>query len=144
MILYLETSDLVKLYVREDGSDAVRQAVSEASSVASSSVAYVEARAAFARKFRERGLTAKTYAVVKDDLDRDWERIFVLNLTAAVVRVAGDLAEKHGLRGYDAIHLASALELKNAVPSPIRFSSSDTKLADAARSEGLLIAEENG
>lgn len=141
MILYLETSDLVKLYVREDGSEAVRRIVETASFVSTSIVAYVEARAAFARKVRERGLSDADYAGAKKDLDADWDRIVILNLTDVVIRDAAGLAEKHGLRGYDAIHLASAIELKKAIPSPIAFSSSDLRLAAAARGEGFHTPE---
>jgi len=51
--------------------------------------------------------------------------------------MADNLAEKHGLGGYDSIHLASALELKKAVASPVLFSSSDARLGEAASLEGL-------
>lgn len=49
MICYLDTSTLVKVYVREQGSEAVRNLVDAASVVATSKVAYPEARAALAR-----------------------------------------------------------------------------------------------
>ena len=55
MILYLETSNLVKLYVREKDSEAVRVSVEASEAVATSVLAYAEARAAFARKLREQG-----------------------------------------------------------------------------------------
>ncbi len=137
MILYLETSNLVKLYVQEADSGDVAKLVSDAEAVATSIVAYAEARAAFARKFQEKGISDEDHKKIKDDLDRDWESIFVIKLTAAVVRSAGDLAEKRSLRGFDALHLASALELQKAVPLPVRFSSSDARLREAAEKEGL-------
>ena len=49
LILYLDTSALVKLYVRERGSARVRAQVGKADAIATSVVAYAEARAAFAR-----------------------------------------------------------------------------------------------
>jgi predicted nucleic acid-binding protein len=54
LILYLDTSALVKLYARERGSADVRRQVTDAEAVATSVVAYAEARAAFARLLRER------------------------------------------------------------------------------------------
>ncbi len=48
MILYLDTSALVKLYVSEEGSEIVRGAVESAGRVATSRIAYAEARAALA------------------------------------------------------------------------------------------------
>ena len=50
MIVYLDTSALVKLYVQEVGSTEVRRAVARADLVATSLVAYVEARSAFGEK----------------------------------------------------------------------------------------------
>jgi len=139
VILYLETSNLVKLYAEEPGSDAVRTAIAESDVVATSVVSYVEARAAFARKWREQELTAASYGKIKADLDRDWDSLFVLNLTDGLVRAAAEVAEKHGLRGYDAVHLAAALELKAAVAgaAPVVFSSADVRLSEPARREGL-------
>ena len=60
MILYLDTSSLVKLYVEEPGSPGVRAIVDEAEVVATSVVACAEAAAAFARRKRERGTSAPT------------------------------------------------------------------------------------
>lgn len=63
MICYLDTSALVKLYVHEQGSETVRKLVDAASVVATSKVAYPEARAALARGFREGLLAEKDYRV---------------------------------------------------------------------------------
>jgi len=137
MILYLETSNLVKLYVQEKDSGDVAKLVSDAEAVATSIIAYAQARAAFARKLREKGISDEDHTRIKNDLDRDWENIFIIKLTDAVVRSAGDLAEKRSLRGSDALHLASALELRKAVPLPVLFSSSDARLRESAKEEGL-------
>ena len=137
MILYLETSNLVKLYVQEKDSGEIVKLISDAEAVATSIIAYAEARAAFARKLREKGISDDDHKRIKNDLDRDWQNLFVIKLSEAIVRSAGDLAEKCSLRGFDALHLASALELKKAVPLPVQFSSSDARLGESARKEGL-------
>ena len=137
MILYLETSNLVKLYVQEEDSGDVAKLVSDAEAVATSIIAYAEARAAFARKLREKGISDEDHNRIKNDLDRDWESLFVIKLSNAIVRFAGDLAEKRSLRGFDALHLASALELQKAIPLPVLFSSSDARLLESAKEEGL-------
>jgi predicted nucleic acid-binding protein len=137
LILYLETSNLVKLYVREKDSDAVRESVKGAEAVATSVLSYAEARAAFARKLREKGISEEAHKAVKGTLDRDWPSYFVLNVSAGTARSAGDLAEKHMLRGFDALHLAAAVELRTAGVSGLRFSTADTRLRDAARLEGF-------
>jgi len=142
MILYLETSHLVKLYVEESGSAKIKKLVAGAEFVATSIVSNVEARAAFSRKFREKGLNEREYKTIKADLEEDWEHFFVLHATMDVAREAGRLAEKHGLRGFDALHLASAMSLGPGKDDQIsvNFSSSDKTLKDAAKNEGLNIS----
>ena len=137
MILYLETSNLVKLYVQEADSREIAKLVSDSEAVATSIIAYAEARAAFARKLRERGISDEHHKKIKNDLNRDWENLFVIKLSDSVVRSAGDLAEKRSLRGFGALHLASALVLQKAVSLPVQFSCSDARLCESAKKEGL-------
>ena len=141
MILYLDTSSLVKLYVREDGSDEVMALLDGARVVATSQVAYAEARAAFARKHREGDFTEEQYHTVVGNLERDWGAYFVLDVSRPVSKIAGELAERHSLKGLDAIHLASALILSTRLGSMVTFSSSDRKLKDAARAASLNVCK---
>ena len=136
MILYLDTSSLIKLYVEESGSSEIESLVNEASLVCTSVVAYPEARSALARLCREGALTLEEHALTKADLDKDWPRYLVIEVTPAVRRAAGDLAEKHALRGFDSLHLASFLYLAGErLGEPARFSSFDDRLNGAARAE---------
>ncbi len=114
MILYLDTSALVKLYVEEDGSDNVDAAVRVASSIATSAVAYPEARAALARLERDGHITPEEHRAAVADFDADWESLGVLDLTRNLARFCGRLAQKHGLRGFDAVHLGSAVAVRVA------------------------------
>lgn len=134
MTLYLDTSSLVKLFVAEAGSDLVRQQVSEATVVATSVVAYPEARAALGRLRRERALSPSALAAVKRGLERQWPAFLALEATASLCREAGVLAETFGLRGFDSIHLASfASVARLAGPRQTAFSSFDERLNVAAR-----------
>lgn len=135
MTLYLDTSSLVKLYVAESESDSVRQLVENADIVATAAIAYPEARAAFARRRRERGLRPRALAAAKRALDEDWPRYLAVDVTAALCRDAGDLAERYGLRGYDSVHLAAYLRVTRAAGNAkVRFSCFDRRLTTAARS----------
>jgi uncharacterized protein len=67
LILYLDTSSLVKLYVEEAGSATIATLVAEASLVCTSVVAYPEARSALARLRREGGLSTEDYKLTKAD-----------------------------------------------------------------------------
>lgn len=135
MTLYLDTSSLVKLYVHESGSDEVRDLAGAAGVVATSMVAYAEARAAFARLRREGGLTAAGFASAKRAFESDWLSYLSLDVSAAIAREASELAERFALRGFDAVHLASFAEVaRRAGAVETRFSSFDDRLNKAARS----------
>ncbi|TCJ20687.1 PIN domain-containing protein [Rubrobacter taiwanensis] len=114
MILYLETSALVKLYAEEDGTEVVERAVEEAELVVSSVVAYAEARAALARKYREGIFSEEEHREAVEALDEDWETLEKPEVTEELAREAGGLAQEHALRVFDAIHLASALRACDA------------------------------
>jgi predicted nucleic acid-binding protein len=139
MILYLDTSALVKIYVEEPKSVIVRENVKQAEGLATSRIAYVEARAAFARKRRERGLSRADYRTLVNDLDQDWLDYFVVDVSEGVVQAAGNLAEHYALRGADAIHLASAVMLAKEAGESITFYCFDGRLTDAARKEELQV-----
>jgi predicted nucleic acid-binding protein len=139
MVLYLDTSSLVKLYVEEDGSPEVESLVKSSEVAATSIVAYAEARAAFARRYREKAFTRSEYDIIKSNVTKDWRRYLVLSITGDLVRMAGDLAEKHALRGFDAIHLASALTLRDALSTSILFSCFDDYLQNAFKLEDFTV-----
>lgn len=137
MRLYLDTSALVKLYVDEEGSPLVRSAVDQAGLIATSAIAYVEARAAFVRRRHEGGLSGRDYRSIIRDLDADWARYLVVEITDSLIRGAARLAEAHRLKAYDAVHLASAAAIHGRLAEPILFTSWDLELEKAAKREGL-------
>lgn len=139
MILYLDTSSLVKLYVEETDSGKIRNISQKASVISTSKIAYAEARAAFARKQKENGFSPRTLRTIVEDFNRDWESYFVIEITDGLIRSAGDIAEKYLLRGFDSIHLASAVNLRRKIGTEIYFSSNDTRLNKSAAEEGLTV-----
>lgn len=137
MILYLDTSAMVKLYVTEKDSSEVRKRLRRADHAATSRVAYPEARSALARRCREGALTSHGLRRAVSALDRDMDSFVIIELNEGVARRSGELAERHALRGFDAIHLASALELGHLTSSSPVFMTFDEPQAMAAASEGL-------
>lgn len=116
----------------------VREAVGAAEAAATSVVAYAEARAGFARRFREGDFTEDEHRKMVSDLDQDWRtynRMFVFDLVASR---AGELAERHALRGFDAIHLASALQFSEKFED-LHFLAFDDRLTGAARDANLSL-----
>jgi len=140
VILYLDTSALIKLYVEEEASDAVRAAVDRASTVAASRLAYVEARAALARARREARIGLRDLRRAVMEFQEDWGCFFVVEVNAELARRAGELAEEHALRAYDALQLASALTVQRRLGAEVRFLAFDENLSGAARSAGLTVS----
>jgi len=137
MVVYLDTSSLVKLYVEEEDSPRIADLVKSSKVTATSLIAYTEARAAFARRFRENAFTPDEYRHLISVFDKDWENYLIVRVTKELVRLAGNLAEKHGLRAFDAIHLSSAITLRAEISAPLIFSCSDRKLQQASNVEDL-------
>jgi predicted nucleic acid-binding protein len=110
-VVYFDASALVKLLVEEAGTDLVAELWDGCDAALSSRLAYPEVRAALEASRRNRDLTARQ----AEDAERAWEEYWAacrpVELTPGIARQAGDLAGRHGLRGADAVHLASALAL---------------------------------
>jgi predicted nucleic acid-binding protein len=134
VILYCDTSSLVKLYVAESGSDDVRALVNSAAVVATSVIAYAETRAALARLRREKQLPPAAFARARRQFDADWASIASVSLNEGQTRRAGDLADRYGLRALDGIHLAAFVSLlERAGDDDVYFSAFDDRLVKAAR-----------
>lgn len=137
LILYLDASALIKLLVTEPGRQEVVSATEEADRLASCRIAYAESRSALARAQADGRLTPHAYTAGRENLEVVWGRLAVLEVDRIAVVRAGDLADRHLLRGMDAIHLAAAVELAARAGEPVRFASWDTRLRAAARAERL-------
>jgi len=91
------------------------------------------------RKLREGDLTEGEYRQILEDLEQDWERYFIVEVSGRVTRIGGELVERHPLRGFDAIHLASGILLKNRTEEEVLFACFDERLREAAQSETLRV-----
>jgi hypothetical protein len=96
----------------EPGSDIAAELWDRAERVASSQLIYPEARAAAAAAHRGGRIDARTLRSAVRSIDELCEELDVIGLDAALARAAGELAEQHALRGYDAVHLASAIAIE--------------------------------
>jgi len=137
LILYLDTSAWLKLYVDERGTQEVIAAVQSAELVAISRIAYAEARAALARVLREKRTTRAEHRKRIAALDADYVEVLKVEVSEEVVRQAGELAESHALRGFDVIQLASARWLARKTRKPVRLVAFDKRVNEAAHALGL-------
>ena len=71
---------------------------------------------------------------------RSRHRSIHVEVTDELVRTAGALARKHGLRGYDAVHLAAGLKVSD---DDVVFVTGDMNLATAARVSGVAVSNTN-
>ncbi len=137
MIVYADSSSLVKLYIDEAGSSAVTELLTRATATATSALAYAEIRSTFARRRRERIMTAAQLNDARQQFESDWATLIVLRCDDTLARRAGALAEKHALRGADAVHLAAFERLLISIDDDdVEFSCADQRLNEAARRLG--------
>ncbi len=132
MILFCDTSALVKWYVREDSSDAMRLLAASASTISVCRIAWAEMMATLARRARETPADAAAIDIVRHRLRADWPRYAVVEVTQALMELAGDYADTFALRGYDSVQLAAARTVQQAAGEPLHFACFDTRLRKAA------------
>ena len=139
MILYLDSSALVKRYTEEAHSREVREHVRSAGTVGTAEITQVEVVAAFKKAVRARTLTAGEASKARRDLRADWPSIIRLKISETVLNRASDLAWQHPLRGYDAVQLAAAQLWQEAIGEEIDLATFDLQLWDVAKTTGLRV-----
>lgn len=137
MVIYLDTSALLKLHVDEDDRELVAEATQSAK-IAVSTVVYAEARAGLARRLREGDFTDQEHRDMVAALDEDWRTFDRLHVSSLIAYYAGQLAQQYALRGYDAIHLALAKRFAQRFEE-LRFMAFDRRLANAASEAGVRV-----
>jgi uncharacterized protein len=123
----------VKLVVEERGSDAVDALVATSEYAVSSVIAYAECRSAIARAAKTGRVDA---GAAMRSLENVWAAVQTLDVDLRLATRAGELASRHLMRGMDALHLATALEVV-APDLAVAFATFDRPLARAARAERL-------
>jgi predicted nucleic acid-binding protein len=134
---YLDSSALVKRFIVEKGSDRVEALIRSGEPVATAKIAYAEIYAGLARRRREGDLSEKDYTDACRQFEGDWRAYVRVDLRDEVLVLARDLIRRHPLRGYDSVHLASAIALSKGLEEKVTFLAADVRLLRAARSEKL-------
>ena len=133
MILYLESSALVKRYIQEKGSQDVNTWIEAADMVVTGLISRVEVAAAIARAGRMKLITPDESLAALRQLRSEWESFHRLPITENTVARGDSLAVAHDLRGYDATHLACALIWQETLGMPVTLASFDSQLIEAAK-----------
>ena len=143
MIVYLDASALVKKYIAETGSREVADLIAQANIAGTSLISRAEVSAALAKAVRTGALhrdeAARALRLFLQQLP-DFQRT---HLTESLVVRADSLAWEQGLRGYDAVHLASALFWQESLGEPITLATFDAQLWQAGQPVGLSVWPED-
>jgi uncharacterized protein len=137
VIAYLDASALVKRYLVELGSRETIALTADAEMSATSMVTRAEVAAALAKAARTGLVTQDLARSAQRSFAEDWPDLARVPVTEAVVERAEALAWDHGLRGYDAVQLASALSWQESVGTEIVLATFDQQLWDAAPKAGV-------
>jgi predicted nucleic acid-binding protein len=137
VIAYFDTSAVVPLVIEEASTVMCARLWNGATRVVSARLLYPEARAALARAHRLGRVDASQVEAAVADLDALFDEFDVVELTPELARSAGELAQRHALRGYDAVHLAAAVAVHD---DDVVVVTGDVDLAAAVRAAGMAAA----
>ncbi len=136
-LVYFDASAFVKLLIEEQGSDLAADLWDGCDAAVASRLAYPEVRAALAAARRNDDLDERELDAAGQVFEDYWAATRPVELSATVEQQAGQLAERHALRGADAVHLASAL----AIGDPgLVLAVWDRRLHAGAGAAGLRVA----
>ncbi|MEW5830446.1 MAG: type II toxin-antitoxin system VapC family toxin [Chloroflexota bacterium] len=139
MIVYADTSALVKRYVCESGTDDVIALIDNANTVGSVILANTEMASTLSKAIRQGWVEQDAARTAWQDFLGHWPSFTRLLVTPSLVETASRLAWEHGLRGYDAVHLASAVVWQGTLDMQVTLATYDRELWLAGQKAGLKI-----
>ena len=116
MVLYLDTSALLKRYVAEPESEDVIAKMDEATAITTALITRTEVAAALGRAWRDARLDSEGARRAEQEFLEDWADFGRVPVTEGLAAHAGQLAWDHRLRGFDAVQLAAALRCQTVEP----------------------------
>jgi predicted nucleic acid-binding protein len=138
-LIYLDTSALIKRYIWESGSEQIRGMFREKAFIVTSKIAYAEVYAAFTRRRREGDLTPIQYSRICRLFEHEWPAYLIVEVHDEILHLSRDLIKKYPLRGFDALHLASAKSIRQHLKIAITFGCADQRLLEAAKAERFKL-----
>ena len=139
MNLYADTSALIKKYIREPGTDEVLAYFDQYPLISTAALTQVEMASAMSKAARLTWVAQAEILIAWGDFLNHWPGFIRLPVTSGIIERAASFTWQHGLRAYDAVHLASALAWKEITADQVVFACYDENLLKAARGEGLRV-----
>jgi len=144
VIFFFDTSALVKRYLHEKGSVRVRRLLQTGDELFYQTfLTPLEITSACYRQHREGRLSSEELSLLLGSYAVHSHSDYLqVPYSESLIGTAGALVSRYPLRALDAIQLASALELRSALPAdspPFIFLSADDRLVRTARQEHLQV-----
>ena len=133
MILFCDTSALLKLFIDEQGSESMVEARSSSEGIAVCRITWAESMAAFAQRTRFKGASQSGLDQARSMFERAWPDFVIADVNQPLVEKAGMYAEAFALRGHDSVQLAAAHNLHQQLDLPMTFACFDRRLNQAAQ-----------
>lgn len=137
MIVYWDTSALIKTYIQEAGTSEVDQLLQKADRSGTVVICQVEISATLAKLVRMKNLRRKPAQMAWQQFLQDWSTLIHIQITQPVLTQASILTWNYGLRGYDAIHLAAASTWQSLLGETVVFATYDQQLWQTAQALGM-------
>ena len=141
MILFCDTSALMKAYAKEEHSDTVRGLINQAASCFVSLITWAEMCSAFSLKERTQQISSAGVAAGLERLNKEWDGFVQIAVDPPLVKQAGELALSFGLRAYDSLQLASARRAHRQLGANLLFCCFDKPLNEAAVALGIAVMD---
>jgi uncharacterized protein len=138
-MIYLDSSALVKRYLKETGTDVVNSIILSSKAKATSKLSYPEILSAFARKHRTNEIGHGLFHSAINKFEGDWLQLYVIEFSDEILQPIKQVSQKYPLKAADTVHLASALWLRSSTKADVTFVASDSRLLEAAQRENLQI-----
>ncbi len=137
MIVYIDSSALVKRYVMEDRSVEVQKIIVEAEALGTCVISRTEVTAALSKAVRTKVITRPAAAEALSSFVADWDSMIRIQLSESLCSRAARIAWDLSLRGYDAVHLATALFWSEELDEDVTVATFDRELWKATRGTPL-------
>lgn len=140
MTVYVETSAVLRWLFGEEGGEGVRGVLVAAPKVLTSRLTLIETRRVVRRAEREKRITSAQAADVLSVFAQAASTWAILEISDEVARRAEDAFPAEPVRSLDAIHLASALFLRQAFPD-LGIVTADARVAANAHQLGFTRSQ---
>ena len=136
MILFIDSSALIKRYIEEKGSKTVEKLMDEAQEIIIAEITKLECLSGIRRMVEESRITKEEYVKIKEAIKYEFDDVVKIPFDKQVVEKAEKIIETYQLKTLDAIQLGTCIVQKDIIEG---FVCCDTKLFNSARTEGLKV-----